>query len=102
MSVRVLADIRGAYRIPTPLWRPLRGRSLCGHGRARAAFGVRDFGEVGQASLEYLLVGTVLMVVAAGLAALWRFAADGRFEHLVDACASHAVSTGGALDVFLF
>ena len=80
----------------------MRGRALCRHGRAQTAFGARDFEELGQASLEYLLVGTVLMVVAAGLAALWRFAADGRFDHLVDACASHAVSTGGALDVFLF
>ena len=60
------------------------------------------FGEKGQASLEYLLVGTVLMVVAVGVAALWRFAADGRFDHIVDACASHAVTAGGALDVFLF
>lgn len=100
MNVRDLADIYGVCRVPMAGRRPLRTPVDCG--RVRTAFGAQNFGELGQASLEYLLVGTVLMVVAAGLAALWRFAADGRFDHLVDACASHAVSTGGALDVFLF
>ncbi len=73
--------------------------------RGKAAKGARlhaAFGEAGQASLEYLLVGSVLMIMVVGLAALWRFASDGRFDHLVDTCASHAVSTGGALDVLLF
>lgn len=100
MSVRDLADIYGVCRVPMAGRRPLRTPVDCG--RVRPVFRGRRLGELGQASLEYLLVGTVLMVVAAGLAALWRFAADGRFDHLVDACASHAVSTGGALDVFLF
>lgn len=98
--MRISADICGAC------WAFESGRRLPHvrglHARQRPAFGRRGRGEEGQASLEYLLVGTVLMIVAVGLAALWRFAADGRFERIVDACASHAVSTGGALDVFLF
>ncbi len=80
-----------------------RARALRRAARARIRrAGAPLSGERGQASLEYLLVGTVLMVVVVGLGALWRFASDGRFDHLVDTCASHAVSAGGVLDVFLF
>ena len=58
--------------------------------------------ERGQAALEYALVGVVVMVAVAGMGMLWRFVSDGRFDGIVFACASHAVSVGGALDVFLF
>ncbi len=98
--MRAAPNNRSACRPSAPGKRFLRARAP--YARVRPAFGRRGFGEEGQASLEYLLVGSVLMVVAVGLAAIWRFSADGRFDHLVDACASHAVSAGGALDVFLF
>ena len=58
--------------------------------------------ESGQAALEYLLIGVVIMIVASALAILWHLAADGKFSSIVSNSASHAVSSGGTLDVFMF
>ena len=64
--------------------------------------GFRAKDEGGQAALEYALVGMVVMFAVAGMGMLWRFVSDGRLDGIVSTCASHAVSVGGALDVFLF
>lgn len=59
--------------------------------------------EEGQASVEYLLVGLVLIALMGALAALWRFAAAGGFSRLMEQGASHALTTaGGLFDALLF
>lgn len=59
--------------------------------------------ESGQASLEYLLVGVVLIALMGALAALWRFAAFGNMEAILEQCVSHAISQlGGVCDALLF
>ena len=59
--------------------------------------------ESGQASLEYLLVGLVLMGMMGAFAALWHFFSSGGISALLESSASHAItSIGGLCDVFLF
>lgn len=59
--------------------------------------------EQGQATLEYLLVGVVLMSSLGTLAALWRFVSTGGMSRLIEASASHATSgLGGLFDALLF
>lgn len=59
--------------------------------------------ESGQASLEYLLVGVVLLATIVGMGALWRFVSGDGLTTVVDACASHALSEmGGTADAFMF
>lgn len=59
--------------------------------------------ESGQASLEYLLVGIVLIALMGAFAALWRFAASGNMEAMLEANISHAISQlGGICDALLF
>ncbi len=60
-------------------------------------------GEDGQATVEYLVVGTVIMIIVVGLAAVWNYASEGSLGTLIDAGASHALSTiGGLSDVMAF
>lgn len=59
--------------------------------------------EKGQASVEYLLVGLVLIALMGALAALWRFASTGQLSALTEVSASHALdSVGGVFDALLF
>lgn len=59
--------------------------------------------ERGQASLEYLLVGLVLLALMGALAALWHFASSGNMTSLLEAHTSHAIdSIGGLCDAILF
>ena len=59
--------------------------------------------ERGQATLEYLLVGLVLIVIVGALGALWRFASEGDLGALANLAASHAVeSVGGVVDALMF
>ena len=44
----------------------------------------------GQAAVEYLVVGLVVIVVAAGLGAVWRFVSGADFSLAADEGASHA------------
>lgn len=63
----------------------------------------RDCARNGQATLEFLLVGLVLMIMAVGLAALWHYSAQGKLGALVELHASHDVTAeGGAADVLAF
>lgn len=77
-----------------------RRRERCAHvglgRRARA-------GESGQASVEYLLVGLVLMALVVALAALWHATSDGSLAALVQQSASHALGQGGGIvDALLY
>ena len=57
----------------------------------------------GQASVEFLLVGLVLFAFIAGVAALWRYAANGGFSGLATGSGSHALNgAGGLVDALLF
>lgn len=59
--------------------------------------------EAGQASVEYLLVGLVLIALMGAFAALWHFVANGNATDLLQAGASHALTTaGGVVDALLF
>lgn len=59
--------------------------------------------ERGQASLEYLLVGLVLIALMGALAALWHFFSEGGAGALVKDATSHAmVTAGGLTDALLF
>lgn len=59
--------------------------------------------EGGQASVEYLLVGLVLIALMGALAALWRFISTGGATRLMEQGASHALaSAGGIFDALLF
>lgn len=59
--------------------------------------------EQGQASLEYAIVGVVLISIIGTLAALWRFFSTGRLSRLVEDSASHAMNNlGGVFDALLF
>lgn len=60
-------------------------------------------GELGQASLEYLLVGLVLIAVIAALSGIWSYVAGGGLAELVSSSVSHAAdSAGGVADVLLY
>ena len=59
--------------------------------------------ELGQASVEYLLVACVFVAMCCALGALWHAASEGRMARLAELNASHAVGQlGGALDVLLY
>ena len=59
--------------------------------------------ERGQASLEYLLVGIVLIAMMGALAVLWRFTASGGMGAMLEANISHALGQlGGICDALLF
>ncbi len=58
--------------------------------------------EAGQASLEFVLIGIVIMIVASALGVLWHLVSDGKFSTIISDSASHAISLGGAMDVFIF
>lgn len=59
--------------------------------------------EGGQASVEYLLVGLVLVSLMGALAALWRFISSGGLTRLIESNASHAMgSIGGICDALFF
>lgn len=61
------------------------------------------FREGGQASIEYLLVGLVLIALMGALAALWHFTSSGGLTALLEQSASHAMNTvGGWCDALLF
>ena len=65
--------------------------------------GCRLRDEQGQASVEYLLVGVVLISLIVALGALWRLMSDGRMDRLLSVHASHAIDQmGGIVDVLLF
>ena len=54
----------------------------------------------GQATLEFVVVSSVVMIVICALALLVHMAADGRLAEIIDTHASHDVSTAeGVLDV---
>lgn len=77
-------------------------RSVAAHRRATPCLG----GDAsGQATVEYLVAGTVIVIVAMGMAALWHLAQDGTLVQHASLSASHAIGemTGGALgDVLVF
>lgn len=59
--------------------------------------------EQGQASLEYLLVGLVLISLMGLLAAFWQFFSTGKASTLIEASASHSImSIEGVTDALLF
>ena len=59
--------------------------------------------EQGQASVEYLLVGLVLIAMMGAIAVLWHFAASGNLGTLLQNSASHALGQiGGMADALLF
>ena len=81
--------------------------------RAWAALAARSAGaavcrrglqaEAGQASLEYLVVGVVLIAMIAAMGALWRYAAGGGFAQLAASAGSHVLDdVGGVADALLF
>ena len=62
-----------------------------------------SFGERGQATLEFVVVGVVLVIACIGLASLWRFAGSGKLAELLLGSASHVVGQlGGVADVFMY
>ncbi len=62
-----------------------------------------ELNERGQASLEYLLVGLVLLAMMGALAALWHYVSLGNMSSLIEDSASHAIdSFGGLCDALLF
>lgn len=59
--------------------------------------------EKGQASLEFLLVGIVLMALIGALSSLWHFISKGGLSQLIEESASHGVGDlGGVFDALLF
>lgn len=63
----------------------------------------RPSSERGQASLEYLLVGLILIALMGSFAALWQFFSSSRMAAIVESSASHAASnTEGVSDALLF
>lgn len=59
--------------------------------------------ESGQASLEYLLVGLLLIAMISAVGALWQAVSSGGLSGLVEAHASHALAQmGGIVDASLF
>lgn len=61
--------------------------------------------EDGQATVEYLIVGVMVMLVVVALAAMWHLASDGVFARHATSAASHAVDSvdlGVIGDVFLY
>lgn len=62
---------------------------------------VRD--ESGQASVEYMLVGLIMIAMMGALSALWRFVSEGGLSGLIQTNASHSVNDmGGLFDVLMF
>lgn len=60
-------------------------------------------GECGQATVEYVVVGLVIIIVAAGVAALWRYVAGGGFAELAAAHPSHVLNgVEGAADALMY
>ena len=71
--------------------------------REASAAGSPRGGETGQATVEYLLVGLVVMIVVVVLAALWRYVGGGQLTGTLSMNAAYAVGTpGGAADALLF
>lgn len=59
--------------------------------------------EEGQASLEYVLIGVLLMAMMGACSALWNFFSEGRASELIRTNASHAMTNlGGFFDALLF
>lgn len=59
--------------------------------------------ESGQASLEYLLVGLLLVAMISAVGALWQAVSNGSFSNLVEIHVSHALAQmGGIVDASLF
>lgn len=59
--------------------------------------------ESGQASVEYLLVGLVLIAMIVAVGALWQFVSGGALTGLVEAHTSHALTKiGGIVDALMF
>lgn len=59
--------------------------------------------ERGQAAVEYLLVGLVLLAMIVALGALWRFVADDGMSHVLSDHSSHALQQpGGVVDALMF
>lgn len=59
----------------------------------------------GQATVEYLVIGLVVMIVAVALACLWHLASDGTFVQHASSSASHVVDSvdlGVIGDVFMY
>lgn len=48
----------------------------------------------GQATVEYLIVGVVIMVIAMGLAAIYHLAFDGTLAAHISQSSSHVISSG--------
>lgn len=84
------ARVRGGRVVCAPTW-----RAACMRWRPRD--------ERGQATLEYMLTGLMLIAMIGALGALWRYASDGGFSQLLQASASHALAeAGGVADALLF
>ncbi len=58
--------------------------------------------QVGQATVEYLLVGAVLIFIIVGMGALWRFVANGGLDSFVFSRISHSIIGKGLVDALLF
>lgn len=57
----------------------------------------------GQATLEYLLVGLVLVIAASGVSVLWRYVASDSFAQTAAGTASHSMdSAGGVADALMY
>lgn len=65
------------------------------------ALGARLSDGSGQSTVEYALVAAALSAIVAGLAALWRLAADGGAASCVAASLTHALPSG-VCDVLAF
>ena len=61
------------------------------------------YDSLGQATVEYLLIGIVLITMVAGLAALWRYTSGERSAEQSNASASHVVEgVEGVADVLAY
>lgn len=59
--------------------------------------------ERGQATVEYLVVGVVIILFAAGLAVFWKYLSSSGFHDVVAQNASHDAGTvGGVADALLY
>lgn len=60
-------------------------------------------GESGQATVEYVAIGVVLVALIAACGTLWRFGSEGGFARVAQVHASHAIDAqGGLVDVLLY
>lgn len=63
----------------------------------------REHDESGQASVEYMLVGLIMIAMMGALSALWRFVSEGGSSGLIQTNASHSMNDmGGLFDVLMF